>query len=123
MSFKRILMNEGKKIWTHTTGFARCYILKTQNSNLGKFWKALQWKMLVYLMAILFILLPFCSFYGHFVHFMAILSILRPNSIFYGQLVYFSPFGYVVGTETNLATHSHDSNKKWTSSDVAWSKI
>jgi hypothetical protein len=96
MSFKRILMNEGKKIWTHTTGFARCYILKTQNSNLGKFWKALQWKMLVYLMAILFILLPFCSFYGHFVHFMAILSILRPNSIFYGQLVYFSPFGYVV---------------------------
>jgi hypothetical protein len=38
--------------------------------NLGKFWRALHWKLLV-------------SFYGHFWY------ILRPFGIFYGHLVYF----------------------------------
>jgi hypothetical protein len=32
---------------------------KTKNPNLGKFWRALEWKMLVYVMAIWYILLPF----------------------------------------------------------------
>jgi hypothetical protein len=44
-----------------------CFL--TKNSNLGKFWRVLQWKMLVY--------------------FMSIWTILRPLEIFYGPLVYF----------------------------------
>jgi hypothetical protein len=44
---------------------------QTKNPNLGKFWRVLQWKILVY--------------------FMAIWSILRIFDIFYGHLVYFPP--------------------------------
>jgi hypothetical protein len=47
-------------------------IFQTKNPNLGKFWMVLQWKMLVY--------------------FMAVLSILWPFGIFCGCFVYFSPF-------------------------------
>jgi hypothetical protein len=32
---------------------------QTKNPNLGKFWRALEWKMLVYFMAIWYILWPF----------------------------------------------------------------
>jgi hypothetical protein len=42
---------------------------QTKNHNLGKFWKVLQWKMLVFLG-------PFCLFYGQMVYFMAIWYIL-----------------------------------------------
>jgi hypothetical protein len=49
---------------------------QTKNTNLGKFWRVLQWKFLVY--------------------FMVICTILRPFGVFYGYLVYFSPFWYVV---------------------------
>jgi hypothetical protein len=45
---------------------------KTKNPNLGKFWRILSWKTLVY--------------------FMAIWSISRPSGIFYGHLIYFPPF-------------------------------
>jgi hypothetical protein len=38
---------------------------QTQNTNLGKFWRVLQWKMFVYLW-------PFGIFYGHLVYFMVI---------------------------------------------------
>jgi hypothetical protein len=55
---------------------------QTQNTNLGKFWRVLQWKLLVYFMAIWSILWPFGLFYGHF-------------GLFCGYLVYFSPFWYV----------------------------
>jgi hypothetical protein len=67
---------------------------QTKNSNLGKFCKALQWKMLVFFMSILYIL-----------------SILRPNGIlpissfgtFGGHSVYFFPlFGMLC--QKNLAT-------------------
>jgi hypothetical protein len=37
--------------------------------NLGKFWSALDWKMLKYFMAIWNILLRFWNFYGHWVIF------------------------------------------------------
>jgi hypothetical protein len=46
---------------------------QTQKSDLGKFWRVLQWKMLVY--------------------FMAIWSILRSLGIFCGPLVFFWSFG------------------------------
>jgi hypothetical protein len=74
---------------------------QTKYPNLGKLWRALQWKMWAFLW-------PFSTFYGHLVHFMAIWYILWPFGTFYGHLehfiaiwhngyrghlVYFSPFG------------------------------
>jgi hypothetical protein len=59
---------------------ARFYIFKPKNSNLGKFWRVLQWKMLVYLMVIWSILRSFG---------MAIWYILWLLGIFF-------PFWYVV---------------------------
>jgi hypothetical protein len=40
---------------------------QTQNSDLGKFWRALDWKMFVYFMTIWNILRPFGIIYGHLV--------------------------------------------------------
>jgi hypothetical protein len=40
---------------------------KTKNPNLGKFWRALEWKMLVYFMTIWNIIHPFGIIYGRFV--------------------------------------------------------
>jgi hypothetical protein len=53
---------------------------QSKNPNLGKFWRFLQWKILLYFMAIWFILLPFGIFCGHF-------------GIVYGYLANFSRFG------------------------------
>jgi hypothetical protein len=39
----------------------------TKDPNLGKFWRALEWKMLVYFIVIWNILLPFGIFYRHLV--------------------------------------------------------
>jgi hypothetical protein len=44
-----------------------------KNPNLGKFWRALDWKMLIYFMAIWNILQTFGIFYDHLVHFVFIL--------------------------------------------------
>jgi hypothetical protein len=65
----------------------RMAFFQTKNPTLGKFWRALQWKMLVY--------------------FMDIWSILRPFDILYGRLVYFVVIWYIfprVGKLKNLAT-------------------
>jgi hypothetical protein len=65
--------------------FARWYIFKPKNPNLGKFWRALQWIMFVYFMAI-------CLFYGHLVFllpfgiFTAIWYISWPFGIFFTVL-------------------------------------
>jgi hypothetical protein len=40
---------------------------QTKNANLGKFWKVLQWKMLVYFMDTWYILWSFVIFYGRLV--------------------------------------------------------
>jgi hypothetical protein len=45
---------------------------QTKNPNLGKFRRAIEWKMLVYFMVIWNILWPFGIFYGHLEYFMAI---------------------------------------------------
>jgi hypothetical protein len=45
---------------------------KTKNPNLGKFWRVLLWKILVYFMTIWSILLPLKIFYGHLVYFVVI---------------------------------------------------
>jgi hypothetical protein len=41
---------------------------QTKNPNLGKFWRAFDWKRLIYLMAIWNILQTFGIFYDHYVH-------------------------------------------------------
>jgi hypothetical protein len=41
---------------------------QTKIPNLGKFWRALDWKMLIYFIDILNILRRFGIFYDHFVH-------------------------------------------------------
>jgi hypothetical protein len=53
---------------------------QTNNPNLGKFWRVLQWKMMVY-------------FIEHLVHFMVFCYILDTFGIVRGNLVYFSRFG------------------------------
>jgi hypothetical protein len=57
---------------------------QTQNRNLGKFWRNLQWKMLVYFMAIWSIIRTFG------------IPILWLFGRFYGSLLNFFPFWYVV---------------------------
>jgi hypothetical protein len=42
---------------------------QTKNPNLGKFWRALDWKMLIYFMPIWNILRSFRIFYNHLSHF------------------------------------------------------
>jgi hypothetical protein len=64
---------------------------QTKNSNLGKFWRALQWKMIVYLMGFGPILRPFDTFWGHLVYFVV------------PKLVDFFPV-LVFCTKKNLAT-------------------
>jgi hypothetical protein len=51
---------------------ARWHIFKPKNPNLGKFWRVLQWKILVYFMTIWSYLRPVDIFCGHLVHFMVI---------------------------------------------------
>jgi hypothetical protein len=45
---------------------------QTKNPNLGKFWRALDWKMLIYFMALWNILQAFGIFHDNFVHFVFI---------------------------------------------------
>jgi hypothetical protein len=58
---------------------------QTKNSNLGKFWRDWQWKMLVYFMTIGSILLLFALFCGHLVYFMAIWYILPRFGMLYQE--------------------------------------
>jgi hypothetical protein len=48
---------------------------QTQNPNLGKFWRALDWKMLIDFKAIWNILQAFGMFYDHLEHFVFIWNI------------------------------------------------
>jgi hypothetical protein len=45
---------------------------KTKNPDLGAFWRALEWKMLVYFTAVWYNLLSFCIIYGRLVKFVVI---------------------------------------------------
>jgi hypothetical protein len=69
---------------------------QTKNPKLGKFWRVLQWKMLVYFMAIWYILWSFCIFHGTLVYFVVILYISYHFGIFCGHLVYFLRFWFIV---------------------------
>jgi hypothetical protein len=67
--------------------------LQTKNPNLGKFWRVLQWKMLVYFMDTWSILRSFVIFYGHLVHFTVFCCILWIFGIVCCNLAYFPRFG------------------------------
>jgi hypothetical protein len=60
---------------------ARWHISITKNPDLGKFWRALQCKMLIYFMTIRSILLP----YGIFVDFMVIWYIFSRFGVLYQE--------------------------------------
>jgi predicted membrane channel-forming protein YqfA (hemolysin III family) len=51
---------------------------QTKNINLGKFWRALDWKMSIYFMAIRNVLRTIVKFYDHFVHFVLIFGTFFP---------------------------------------------
>jgi hypothetical protein len=58
---------------------------QTKNRNLGNFWRALQWKMLVYPMDIWSILRPFGIFRGNLVYFVVIWYIFLRVGILYQE--------------------------------------
>jgi hypothetical protein len=60
--------------------------IQTKNPNMDKFWRALQWKMLVYFMAIWSILQLLGIFCGHLVYFVAIWYMLWLFSSRFGML-------------------------------------
>jgi hypothetical protein len=53
---------------------SRVVYFQTKNPNLGKFGRVLQWKMLVYFIAVWSNLRPFGIIYGHLVYFMVMFS-------------------------------------------------
>jgi hypothetical protein len=55
---------------------------QTKNTNLGKFWRALDWKTLIYFMAIWNILQTFGILYDHLIHFVFIWYIFSVSLIF-----------------------------------------
>jgi hypothetical protein len=98
-----ILSCKGRKVVRHrrlrsSGGQQGCQMpdFQTKKSNLGKFWRVLQWKMLVYFMSILSTLRPWKIFCGHLVYFVAIWYILWSFGVFFPVLVYC--------TKKNLAT-------------------
>jgi preprotein translocase subunit SecY len=58
---------------------------QTKNSDLGKFWRYLEGKIVIYFMAILNILRTFGIFYNHLVHFMFIWFIFFGFGIMYQE--------------------------------------
>jgi hypothetical protein len=58
---------------------------QTKNSNLGKFWRVLQWKKLVSFMSIWSILMPFGTFCGHMLYFVIIWYIFSRFGMMYKE--------------------------------------
>jgi hypothetical protein len=58
---------------------------QTKNPNLGKFWRAQDWKMLIYFKAIWNISQKFGIFYDHLVHFVFIWYIFSGFGIMYQE--------------------------------------
>jgi hypothetical protein len=64
---------------------ARWFLFKPKIPFLGKFWRVLYWKMLVYLMAIWYILLSIGKFNGRLLHFVVIWYIFSRFGILYQE--------------------------------------
>jgi hypothetical protein len=58
---------------------------QTKNANLGKFWRVLQWKILVSFMTIWSVLWPLEIFHGHLVYFVVIGFIFTRFGILYQE--------------------------------------
>jgi hypothetical protein len=58
---------------------------ETKNPNLGKFWRVFQWKMLVYFVAIWFILRPFGIVCARLVYFMVSCYIFHRFGMLYKE--------------------------------------
>jgi hypothetical protein len=56
---------------------------QTKNPNMGKYWRVLLWKILVYLMTIWSILRPLEIFYSHLVYFVVSLLFFYPVLVFW----------------------------------------
>jgi hypothetical protein len=69
-----MLLNEAFALRRYRLPAQGCQMVYIQNKNptLGKFWRALDWKMLIYFMAISTILRTLGIFYDHLVHFVFI---------------------------------------------------
>jgi hypothetical protein len=91
---------------------------QTKNSNLGKFWKVLQKKILVFLwliclfyglmvfcMANWYIVWPIGTFWGHLVHFVVIWYILWSFGTFCGHLVHFVVIWYILWSFGTFCGH------------------
>jgi hypothetical protein len=81
-----------------TTNEQGCQMVsfQTKNPNLGKFWRVLDWKMLIYFMAIWNVLQTFGMFYRHLECFTDIWNVLQTFGIFCVHLVHFFRFWYHV---------------------------
>jgi hypothetical protein len=62
------------------TGCQMVYF-QTKNPNLGKFWRALEWKMLLYFMIIWNFNLPFGIIHGRLVYLCIVIWCIFPNSV------------------------------------------
>jgi hypothetical protein len=74
---------------------------QTKNPNLGKFWRVLLWKILVYFMAIWSTLRPLKIFYGHFVYFVVIWYIF-PRFDILDQKNLATLLAMIVGVKTTI---------------------
>jgi hypothetical protein len=89
------------------TRVARWLVFKPKNPNLGKFWRILHWKMLVYFMDTWSILRSFVIFYGHLVKLVVIWYIFSrfvPRQIWQPWPMYLHAF-------TNFSTLKHNHEK------------
>jgi hypothetical protein len=68
----RVSHKRSTSLWRSKAFIRVARYFKTKNPNLGKLWSVLQWKMLVYFMAIWSILHPLGILCGHFVYFVVI---------------------------------------------------
>jgi hypothetical protein len=62
----------GKRFYRSVPQGCQMVCFQTKNPNLGKFWRALDWKMFIYLMSIWNILQRLGVVYDHLVHFVFI---------------------------------------------------
>jgi hypothetical protein len=88
-------MKAFETIWNHRLRrVARRFIFEPKIPIwVHKFWSDLDWKMLMYFMAICNILWAFGILYDHLVHFVPIWYILCPFGTFCAHLVHFFGFG------------------------------
>jgi hypothetical protein len=83
--FKVPLLPLSIKIGRLSSQGCQMVCFQTQNPNLGKFWRALDWNMFMYFIAVLNILWRFGIFYDHLVHFVFILYIFSGFGIMYQE--------------------------------------